>query len=213
MYDLPRHKEHNAKVIDEFILQYPFALLTGCDAVAHPVATQVPLLFEEKGGRKLLVGHLMRNTDHHNAFAENKNVLAVFTGKHTYVRGTWYSNPYTASTWNYMSVHMKGEIAFLEDSDLEEVLRRTTLHFEHQDHQSPTVFDNLPLAFKEKVMHMIVAFEIEIENIDTVFKLSQDRDAVSYQNIIDRLKAQRNDDGQVIAVEMEKRMSMLFGEE
>lgn len=211
MYNLPYHKEQNEQVIKEFLEQYPFAFLTGCDPENRPVATQLPVFVEEIDGRKVLYGHIMKNTDHHKAFLHNENVLAVFTGKHTYVSGTWYSNPYTASTWNYMSVHVKGTIRFLDDSALEGVLRKTSLHFEGQNKQSTTVFDNLPLAFKQKVMHAIVAFEIEVKEIDTVFKLSQDRDAESYQNIIKKLKEQ-DEDGRVIAAEMEKRAKELFPE-
>jgi transcriptional regulator len=53
-------------------------------------------------------------------------------------------------------------------------------------------------------MKAITAFEIEVKEMDTVFKLSQDRDAKSYDNIIKRLKEQ-GEDGQAIAAEMEKR--------
>ena len=128
MYNLPYYKEKNPEVIKEFIDQHPFAFLSGCDHENKPVATQVPVFIEEHNGRKVLRGHIMKNTDHHKAFLHNNNVLAVFTGHHTYVSGTWYSNPYTASTWNYMSVHIKGNIRFLETSELKDVLRKTTLH-------------------------------------------------------------------------------------
>ena len=106
-------------------------------------------------------------------------------------------------------VHIKGIIRFLDHQGLEEVLRMTSLHFEDQNHQSPTVFDNLPVEYKKRLMGAIVAFEIEITSIDTVFKLSQDRDAKSYQNIIMKLKEQ-DEDGRVIAAEMEKRAKGLF---
>ncbi len=209
MYDLPYHKEQNEEVIKAFIGQYPFAFLTGCDSENKPIATQVPLFIEELEGRKVLRGHIMKNTDHHKAFLSNENVLAVFTGKHTYVSGTWYSNPNTASTWNYMSVHAKGIIRFMDDQALEDILRMTSLHFEGGNHQSATVFDNLSSSFKKRVMGAIVAFEIEIKEMDTVFKLSQDRDAESYRNIIEKLREQ-DEDGRVIANEMEKREKDLF---
>lgn len=209
MYSLPYHKEHNEQIIKEFIKKYPFAFLTGCDIENNPIATQIPVFIEEKNGKKILRGHIMKNTDHHKAFSHNENVLVVFTGKHTYVSGSWYSNPHSASTWNYMSVHVKGIMRFLDDNALADVLRMTSLHFESQDNNSPTVFDNLPLEFKHRVMHMIVAFEIEVKEMDTVFKLSQDRDSESYQNIIKKLKEQ-DEDGRVIAAEMEKRTKELF---
>jgi transcriptional regulator len=209
MYKLPYHKEQNEQVIKEFVDQHPFAFLIGCDSENKPVATQVPVFIEEKDSRKILSGHIMKNTDHHKAFLHNENVLVVFTGHHAYVSGTWYSNPNMASTWNYMSVHAKGIIRFLDDVALENVLRKTSLHFENYNLQSTTVFDNLPFEFKQRVMNAIVAFEIDVKEMDNVFKLSQDRDSKSYHNIIEKLKEQ-GEDGRVIAAEMEKRTKNVF---
>lgn len=209
MYDLPYHKEQDEQSVKAFLERFPFAFLSGCAADGKPVATQVPLFLEERDGKKWLSGHLMKNTDHHQAFLQNENVLAVFTGKHTYVSGSWYSNPHTASTWNYMSVHANGRIRFLDGDALEGVLRKISLHFEGNNPDSPTVYDNLPLTFRNSVTRAIAAFEIEITDLDTVFKLSQDRDAESYRNIINKLKAQ-DEDGRVIAAEMEKREKVLF---
>ena len=209
MYNLPYYKEPKEEVVKEFIDKHPFAFISGCDAENKPIVTQLPVFIENRKGKKVLRGHLMKNTDHHKAFLHNQNVLAVFSGKHTYVSATWYSNPHTASTWNYMSVHAKGNIKFLGDEELEEVLRMTSLHFENQNVESTTVYDNLPDSFKQRVMHAIVAFEIEIEELDTVFKLSQERDEVSYRNIIEKLKNQ-DFDAQVIAKEIEKRTQELF---
>lgn len=211
MYNLPYHKERDRDVITRFITEHPFAFLTGCDAKNRPVATQIPIFMEERDGRLFLSGHIMRNTDHHKAFLKNENVLAVFTGRHSYVSATWYSNPYVASTWNYMSVHAKGLIRFLNNTALESVLRKTSLHFENYEQKSPTVYDNLPDAFKDKVMKAIVAFEVEVTELDTVFKLSQDTDSESYLNIIEKLK-QQGEDGRVIAEEMEKRKKKIFPE-
>ena len=209
MYDLPYHKEKNEQVIKEFIAQYPFAFIAGSDSENKPVATQAPVFLEEKNGKKIIRGHIMKNTDHHKAFVHNKNVLVVFTGHNTYVSGTWYSNPYTPSTWNFMSVHAKGIIRLLGDTALIDVLRMTSLHFENYNLNSATIFDNLPPDYTQKLMRAIVAFEIEITELDTVFKLSQDRDAKSYENIIERLKEQ-GEAGQVIAAEMKKRTREVF---
>jgi transcriptional regulator len=115
MYDLPYHNAQNEQDIKAFIDQHPFAFLAGSDATHQPIATQLPVFIEEKDGKKILRGHIMKNTDHHKVLLQNHNVLVVFTGPHTYVSGPWYSNPYTPSTRNYMSVPVKGTIRFLED--------------------------------------------------------------------------------------------------
>ncbi|HLP53711.1 MAG TPA: FMN-binding negative transcriptional regulator [Fluviicola sp.] len=209
MYDIPYHKENDEQLIRAFIGKYPFAFLSGCDAANRPVATQLPVFIEEKDGRKFLRGHIMKNTDHHKAFMQNEQVLVVFTGHHSYVSGTWYSNPHTPSTWNYMSVHVKGIIRFLDDAELVDALRMISLHFEDYNEQSATIYDNLPSSYTQRLMKMIAAFEIEVTEMDTVFKLSQDRDFESYQNIIAKLR-EKGENGQVIASEMEKRTGQVF---
>jgi len=88
----------------------------------------------------------------------------------------------------------------------------TSLYFENQNQQSTTIYDNLPSEYTQRLMKAIVAFEIEIKNIDTVFKLSQDRDFKSYNNIIKKLKEQ-DENGRVIASEMEKRTKEVFPDE
>jgi transcriptional regulator len=209
MYNLPYFKEHDKLVIKKFIDDNPFAFLMGCDAQNKPVATQIPLFIEEKDGKPILRGHVMKNTDHHKAFVHNPNVLAVFSGAHSYVSATWYTDPHTASTWNYMSVHAKGIIHFLDDQALEDILRKTALHFENYNHESPTAFDNIPEKYARDMMKAIVAFEIEITQLENVFKLSQNRDEKSYENIIENLESQ-DEGAQGIANEMKKRAKDIF---
>jgi transcriptional regulator len=60
-------------------------------------------------------------------------------------------------------------------------------------------------------MRAIIAFEIEVEAIENVFKLSQNRDKESYQNIIKKLET-ADSDGKGIAEEMKRRESQLFNE-
>ena len=209
MYNLPYFKEQDPEVVLEFIRQHPFAFIAGCDEQGRPVATQIPVFIEEREGKQFLSGHMMRQTDHHKAFEKNSEVLCVFTGNHTYVSATWYQDPHQASTWNYMSVHVRGKMNFLNEDGLVDVLRKTTLHFENNNAASTTVFDNLPEDYRNRLMKAIVAFEVEVESMDNVFKLSQNRDRQSYQHIIEKLSAQ-DEDGKVIAREMEKRTSTVF---
>ncbi len=209
MYSLPYFKEKDQQVIMEFIHQHPFAFLAGCTLEGKPVATQVPVFIEERKEKLYLTGHMMRQTDHHLAFEKNPSVLCVFTGHHTYVSATWYKDPHQASTWNYMSVHVKGKLNFLDETGLIEVLKKTTLHFEGNNTQSATIFDNLSEVYRNRLMKAIIAFEVEVESIDNVFKLSQNKDEKSYQHIIQKLHEQ-DADANSIAVEMEKRATQLF---
>lgn len=209
MYNLPYFKEEDKEIVLQFINDYPFAFLSGCDADHKPVGTQLPFFVDERDGKFFLSGHMMKNTDHHKAFVQNNNVLAVFTGPHTYVSATWYDNPHQASTWNYMSVHAKGMIRFGGQEELIAILKRLTLHYENDNTASSTIFDNLTPAYLEPLLKAIVAFEIEIISIENVFKLSQNRDEKSYDNIIGKLK-ELGGDAEKIGTIMEERKSKVF---
>ncbi len=209
MYDLPYFKEKDPTVVLDFIHRHPFAFITGCDENNRPVATQIPVFIEERDNRLFLSGHLMRNTDHHKTFLANPQVLCVFTGPHTYVSATWYSNPHQASTWNYMSAHVRGRIHFLGEAELIDVLKKTSLHFEGNKSSSPTAYDNLPEDYTSRLRKAIVAFEVEVEAIDNVFKLSQNHKKENYESIIQNLEA-GDADAKAIAFEMKKRKDGLF---
>ena len=209
MYNLPYYKEQDTDEILQFMKNYPFVFLTGVNAANKPVATQVPVFIDEKDGKLFLTGHIMKNTDHHKAFMQNNNVLAVFTGPHTYVSATWYDNPHQASTWNYMSVHARGKINFGGGDELVAILKRLSLHYENNNTASTTIFDNLSPDYLTPLMKAIVSFEIEIESMDNVFKLSQNRDEKSYDNIVKELK-QRKGDAKMIGTIMEKRKAKVF---
>lgn len=209
MYSLPYFKEEDQEVVIQFVKDYPFAFLTGSDINNHPIATQMPFFLDEREGKLFLSGHMMKNTDHHKAFLHNNNVLAVFTGPHCYVSATWYDNPSQASTWNYMSVHVKGKIRFGNADELVSILKRLTLYYEDHNPASTTVFDNLPATYLDPLLKAIVAFEIEVESIENVFKLSQNRNERSYDNIIARLK-EKGGDSEEIGTIMEQRKSKVF---
>ncbi len=209
MYNFSYFKEKDKQTILDFIEQNPFAFLTGSYSTGKQVATQVPILFEERNGELYMQGHIMRNTDHHKAFLENPNALLVFTGPSCYVSASWYSNPQIGSTWNYMSVHIAGQVNFMTSDELIAFMRKLTLKFEKGNTESLTFYDNLPDDFLSKMMPAIVGFEIKAEKLENVFKLSQNRDEKSYLNIISKLEEQGGS-GAFIASEMRKRKDELF---
>lgn len=209
MYHFSYFKEKDRQVILNFIEEHPFAFVTGSFLTGAQVATQIPVIIEERNGDLFLQGHIMRNTDHHKAFMENPNALIVFTGPSAYVSATWYSNSQMGSTYNYMSVHVPGEVRFMSQDELISFMRRFTLKFEKGNTQSPTIYDNLPPEYVNKMVAAIAGFEIKLDKIDNVFKLSQNRDEKSYLNIISKLE-EKGGNAALIAEEMKMRRAELF---
>ena len=211
MYHFSYFKEHDQQVILQLLADYPLAFVTGSFANGMQTATQIPMLYKVRAGTLYVQGHIMRNTDHHKAFIENPNALVVFTGPSAYVSASWYSNPHMGSTYNYMSVHLSGKIQFMLPEVFADWMRRFTLQFEQGNVASPTIYDNLGVDYTNKMMAGIVGIEMRVEKLDTVFKLSQNRDEESYVNIIEQLK-KRGGNSALIAEEMEKRKGSLYFE-
>ena len=88
MYNYPHYKEHDLKKLISFMRDHPFVTLIGSDKNGRIEATQIPVLVEEKEGKLFIYGHIAKKSDHHQAFEENPNALALFTGPHTYVSGS-----------------------------------------------------------------------------------------------------------------------------
>jgi len=211
MYNIPYFKASDQKEVIAFMHDHPFIILCGADNSGQPVASHIPVLFEERENKLFLRAHVMKKQDHTNAFHENQHVLAIFYGPHTYVSASWYENKHTASTWNYQAVHAKGILHFLGEDDLREVLTSLTEKFENNPH-SPALVQKMDDEYVRKMMQAIIAFEIEIISVEHVFKLSQNRDEKSYHNIIQQLD-ERDAEGKYIAEEMKERHGGLFGGE
>lgn len=208
MYKLHPHIEQDPAEMLALMKKHPFATVIGSDADGNPVATQVPLLIREEGNEIRLLGHIMRKTDHHLAFENNPRVLALFSSPTCYVSPSWYSNQQTGGTWNYMTVHARGTVRFTGEAELIEILRDTQNFFEGNP-ASPSNFENLSDSYVNPLAKAIIGLDIKVTKLEGVFKLSQNRDEASFNNIIHHLK-QGSHDAQYIASAMERRASQLF---
>jgi transcriptional regulator len=204
MYKFSYFTEQDDEKVVAFIKDNSFAMITGTGE-KYPVATQIPLHIRLVEGKIFLEGHMMRKTDHHLAFEKDNNVLVLFTGPHCFVSADWYTDASIGSTWNYMTVHAKGKISFVDEAATVQMVK--ALSDKYVGTQTTASFDNLS---KEYIGHMvkgIVGFSIAIESIDNVFKLSQNRDEASQKNIIEQLKKRGDENSAKIAEEMEHRLN------
>jgi transcriptional regulator len=201
MYKMPHFTEKDNSKVIAFMQQHAFAIVTGFDE-HYPVATHIPLEVERQGdGTILLHGHLMKNSDHHKAFVKNSNVLVIFNGPHCYVSAGWYNNPQSASTWNYMTVHAKGNIIFTDKAGTHAAIKAITNKYEGT--ATAAAFDTMPTAYIDKMLNAIIGFTIKVVTIDNVFKLSQNKTIEEQKNIIENLQKTGDADSIKIAGEME----------
>jgi transcriptional regulator len=203
MYKFSHYTEEDKEKVIAFMKANPFAIITGAGE-KYPEATQIPLQIKTDGDKIFLEGHIMRKTGHHLAFEKNNNVLVLFTGPHCFVSASWYTDPGVGSTWNYITVHAKGKIIFMDETGTYNAVKSVSDKFEGKE--SAGAFDKLSTEYIDHMMKAIVGFNIEVESLDNVFKLSQNRDAASQKNIIEQLKKREDDNSVMIAEEMERRL-------
>jgi transcriptional regulator len=182
MYNIPHFKAKDHQEVVDFMYANPFVTICGVDKEGFPVATQVPVLLKTENDKLIISGHVMRKQDHTNAFQLNNNVLVIFSAPSAFVSASWYSVKGVASTWNYQTVHAVGKMEMKGEDHLYDLLSELTAHFE-KDSNAPTQVKNLDPDYMQQNMKAIVSFEIEVMELKHVFKLSQNRDDVSHENI------------------------------
>lgn len=208
MYQMPYFTETNQFEVLDFMRSHSFITLIG-SLNGQSVATQIPIMIQGDINNLTLIGHVMRETDHCKALMSNPNVLALFTGAHCYVSAGWYAERGHASTWNYISVHARGTIKILNDRETLQVITEQTRMFE-ENQPKPQFVSALSEDYLQAGISAIAGFEMKVEELYPIFKLSQNRDDKSYQNIVYMLEAQEDSGSHDIALEMRKRRKQLF---
>ena len=157
--------------IFNFIKDNSFGILFSQDDT-QPFATHLPFLLEEKSGENgILTGHMAKANPHWKTL-NNKEVLVVFSGPHSYISPIWYQEPNTVSTWNYVAGHIYGKVKVIEDEErLLEIMELTVHLYEVKYGENAEMPKND--QFILGLMKGIVGFELEINRIEGKWKLNQ----------------------------------------
>lgn len=206
MYVPHSFRETDRRVIAAFLREHGFAALVSMDN-GRPIATH--LLLETRtleDDSLVLAGHISRENPQWRTFDSASEVLAIFQGPHSYVSASWYSVK-SAPTWNYFSVHAYGLPRIIEDrGELRSLLTRLV---DSQEGAHPFgsrwTMESLPDDILQGMMNGIVGFEVRVTRVEAAAKMSQNRGAADYQNIIDKLKSRGDAASAGVAAEMERR--------
>jgi transcriptional regulator len=191
----------NQEEIKDFLQKNSFGILVN-QTNGKLWATHIPLeLDTNENGKQVLYGHISKENPQWESFADNNKVLAIFSGPHSYISSSWYDHE-SVPTWNYIAVHIYGTIKIIEGEAVIESLKKLVDKYE-KNSKNPVRVEDLS---KKTMMQTrgIVAFEIEIDEIQAKHKLSQNRDEKNYDNIISELKKTENPQATAIANEMTK---------
>ena len=201
MYIPEIYKNENQAEIHNFIHENGFAILIN-QTNDKLWATHIPLVLETNDDGELqFIGHVSKLNPQGESFKTHDDVLAIFTGPHSYISSSWYDHE-NVPTWNYIAVHVYGKVTLLSHDESVASLKNLVDKYESNS-ENPIRVEDL----SEKTMREargITGFKITITSIEATKKLSQNRDAKNYQNIISELEKTNENQSIVIANEMKK---------
>lgn len=196
MYLPTAFAETDAAKLHEFMRQNSFAVLTS-NGENGLIASHLPLLFDgENGPKGQLLGHTARaNPQWRGVEGE---VMAVFSGSHTYISPSWYEEPGLVPTWNYVAVHAYGTFKVIDNREgLLDILRRSVHEYESPG-EEPWIFDESE-SHVDGLLNAIVGFRIDITRLEGKWKLSQNHPEARRRRVIRALEARSDEDSKKIA--------------
>lgn len=148
----------------------------GTFTVAGPqdvLAAHVPFVLDE--GRVL--AHLVRvNPLARHLGSGPARALLIVAGPDGYVSPDWYGEAQLVPTWNYVAVHLRGELRLLEDTALRPILDRLSENSETRlAPKPPWKTDKVDDRLLARMMRRIIPIELSVHTVDSTFKLNQNR--------------------------------------
>ena len=199
---LPKHYAvTDRQQLHDFIKGNGFGIMFSGNG-PEPVASHLPFILDESAGEQgTLLSH-MAGANRQWRHADGQQVLTVFQGPHTYVSPTWYQDPETVPTWNYVAVHVYGILKVVQDQErIQNILARITDYYEASLPQPWKA--EFTSEYAQQMVKRIVAFEIEIDKMQGKWKLNQNHPEERRRRVVDVLKTMPDDNSQGIVTLME----------
>ena len=168
-YPPPHHQDNNINHMIEVIKTYPLATVISIKNNS-PLITHMPLIYREVDGK--LIGHIDIYNPQTELMKNDNEVSIIFSGPQCYISPSVYTTK-QLPTWNYIKVHLKGNVKAIESTEaLKESLVTMTEFLEQPDHKYVLETDNPRM---DANLDYIKMFEITITKWEGKFKLSQDK--------------------------------------
>ena len=199
MYIPDIYVNENRSEILRFIEENSFSILVN-QSNGKINATHIPLFIEKSNDNQLVLsGHISKLNPQCENFEENGNVLAIFSGAHSYISSSWYDYE-EVPTWNYLAVHLEGKIEILNEE--QKLLHLENLVNKYEKNSEKPISTKSLSKETMSQANGILAFNIIVKNIDAVKKLSQNKSENNKKSIISHLEKSGNEGAKSIANEM-----------
>ncbi|WP_353102834.1 FMN-binding negative transcriptional regulator [Myroides odoratus] len=171
-----------------FIKQYSFATIITVKENL-PIATQLPFYINENSEKLTLYSHFALANEQAN-YIENNTSLIIFSEPHAYISPTHYDKRESVPTWDYIAVHAYGKAKII--SGEVEKIQALEQMIQYYEASYLSQWRSLSDRFKKGMMSGIVAFEIEVTDLQGQKKLSQNKTKIEKQRIVNHLENSEN---------------------
>lgn len=178
------------KIIDE----HSFATLISQHDGA-PFATHLPLYLSDD--HVYLYGHFARPNPQWKDI-NNQTVLAIFQGPHCYISPSWYETKDAVPTWNYVTVHITGEMELIDD-EAELSASLNTLISKYESPSSSYSIEEVDSNYLSNLSKGVQGFKLKIKQIEATAKLSQNHSTERQISVIEHLEKRGKTDDLEIA--------------
>ena len=156
--------------------EHPLAHLIAVDESGFPMVSHCPLhvaQLNEEGAPAVLSGHLAAHNPQVPALKQQGRALVTFMGPQAYMSPAVYPDLQRVPTWSYLAVHAQVSVRWLDEQAAKDALLKQLI----ADHEPPYAqqWRRLPEEYTDTMLRHIVAFELDIEVLQTALKLNQHR--------------------------------------
>lgn len=143
---------------------------------AAPLVSHIPFLLSEDGAR--VEFHLVRSNPIARLLAAPLQARLAVQGAHSYVSPDWYGVEDQVPTWNYIAVHLVGEVRLQPQEALHDLLDRQSAAYEDKLAPKPSwTTEKMSEGVMERMMRQIVPCLMEVAEIEGTWKLNQNKPA------------------------------------
>ena len=139
-----------------------------------PLVSHVPFILSQDAREMEL--HLVRSNPIVRALKQPQMAVLAATGGDAYISPDWYEVDDQVPTWNYVAVHVRGEIRLLDSDELHGVLSRLSAELESRlEPKKPWTSDKMDQETYARMQRQIVPVKMKVSGIEGTWKLSQNK--------------------------------------
>ncbi len=139
-----------------------------------PLLSHIPFLLNDTATQAEL--HLVRSNPIIRGLDGPVPARIAVSGPDSYISPDWYGIDHQVPTWNYVAVHLIGQLRPAPEIDFHDLLDRQSALFEERlAPKRPWTSAKMTDGVMEKMMRAIVPCVFEIDRIDGTWKLNQNK--------------------------------------